>query len=495
MTGLYAKLEDMVYNAHKFLGKIAPLQPGQKAVFLQNTDIELITREEVENALERLGDTIRTVLTETDMLIQSVQHGNLQTRGNAAQFGGGWRELVMGMNNLIEAFATPVSLTGQYLNRLSKGEIPDKIVDEYEGDFNKIKRNLNTLIETTEDVTRLAEAMASGDLTVVVEERSRHDMLMQSLNRMSQRLKEVVSNVKQVANSLAVGSQELSASSENMSQGSSQQAAAAEQVSSSMEEMAANIRQNAENSCETEEIARQSAHHAQEGAEVVAEAVIAMQQIAEKIAIIEEISAQTRLLSLNATIEASRAQEHGKAFAVVAAEVRKLSDITRRAAEEISKLATSSLKVSEKAGATLSTLVPSIHKTAELVQEISAASSEQSTGATHINKALQQLDQVTQQSAAISEEIASTAENQATQAEQLQEAIGFFRVDESSSSVKKASHQNHSGENKMVLISPEDLKLLRYIKNGDGRHENGLLFKLDSEAAESDEQDDEFERY
>ncbi|MCP4405822.1 MAG: hypothetical protein GY801_52055, partial [bacterium] len=223
---------------------------------------------------------------------------------------------------------------------------------------------------------------------------------------------------------------EMQLSSEEMSQGASQQASAAEEASSTMEHMTANIRQNADNARQTEKIARQAAEQAEEGSRVLAATVVAMRQIVEKITIIEEIAIQTRLLSLNATIEAARAQEHGKAFSVVAAEVRKLSDVTKRAAEEINTLASSSLEVSERAGGMLKTLVPSIHRTAELVQEISAASGEQSMGAEQVNTAVQQLDQVIQQNTMTSEMMATVAEKSSAQAEHLRDTMQFFRIAE-----------------------------------------------------------------
>ncbi len=385
----------------------------------------------IKTNLNLLGEKTRDVLNETNLLVQAVQEGRLDVRGNAAGFGGGWRELVTGMNTMIEAFVTPIEMTATAIERIARGDIPQPIPDAYQGDFNRITRNLNLLIEANHEITRLAEAMANGNLTIEVRERSAHDTLMRALNVMLQRVQDVVATVVQAAaNRVAIGSQELRVSAETMSQGAGQQATSTEEVSSSMEQMAANIRQNADNARQTEVIALQSTTSAEHSRTVVAETATSMQHIVEKILIIEEIAMQTRLLSLNATIEAARAQEHGKAFSVVAAEVRQLSDVTKKAAEDINRLATSSLEVSNKAGEMLDTLVPSIHKTAELVQEINAASSEQSTGAEHVNSAMQQLDQITQQNAATSEEIAATVDALAAQAQQLQRTIAFFNIQE-----------------------------------------------------------------
>ncbi|MHB1400754.1 MAG: methyl-accepting chemotaxis protein, partial [Trichloromonadaceae bacterium] len=214
--------------------------------------------------------------------------------------------------------------------------------------------------------------------------------------------------------------------------GATEQAASAEEASSSMEQMAANIRQNADNALQTEKIAVKSAADAQAGGQAVAQTVSAMKEIAGKISIIEEIARQTNLLALNAAIEAARAGEHGKGFAVVASEVRKLAERSQLAAAEISQLSGSSVEVAEKAGAMLVRMVPDIQRTAELVQEIAAASKEQDTGAEQVNKAIQQLDQVIQQNASASEEMASTAEELSGQAEQLQHTIAFFKVDHNS---------------------------------------------------------------
>jgi len=278
----------------------------------------------------------------------------------------------------------------------------------------------------------VANRLAEGDLSgaIVLSGKDETGALLSSMQNMTEKLREIVGEVKSAAANVASGSQELSSSAEEMSQGASEQAAAAEEASASMEQMTSNIRQNADNALQTDKIAVKSAAAALEGGKSVVATVTAMKDIAAKISIIEEIARQTNLLALNAAIEAARAGEHGKGFAVVASEVRKLAERSQKAAAEISSLSASSVDVAEKAGQLLGMMVPDIQKTAELVQEINAASREQDLGAEQINKAIQQLDQVIQQNASASEEMASTAEELSSQAEQLQNSVAFFRLDE-----------------------------------------------------------------
>ena len=280
--------------------------------------------------------------------------------------------------------------------------------------------------------TAAAERVAAGDLTVEIESRSDDEVgrLLQAMKNMVEKLLLVVTDVNRNADSLASASEQVSATSQSLSQASSEQAASVEETSASMEQMTVSIQQNTENAKVTDGMATQAAREAADGGEAVEKTVAAMKNIAEKISIIDDIAYQTNLLALNAAIEAARAGEHGKGFAVVAAEVRKLAERAQVAAREIGAVAGSSVELAERAGQLLGTIVPSITKAADLVQEIAAGSEEQSSGVGQINAAMEQLNQLTQQNASASEELSATSEEMSAQAEQLQQLMSFFRVEE-----------------------------------------------------------------
>ncbi len=455
--------------------------------------------EKMKQAINNVAVVVQSLHNELTRLTNASNSGQLSERGKADQFKGAYAEIVRGVNSILDAVITPLNFTAECIDRISKGDNPPQITDTYHGDFNLIKDNLNALIVAMNDITNAADEMANGNLTVVLRERSPQDKLMQALSAMVSGITRVVSDIRSIAGEVASASQSISTASTEVSKGATSQAASAEEASSSMEEMVSNIKQNADSAQQTDKIANKSATDAQESGKSVVEAVAAMKEIATKVSIIEEIARQTNLLALNAAIEAARAGEHGKGFAVVAAEVRKLAERSQKAAGEINQLSGTTVKVSERAGEMLGKLVPDIQRTAELVQEIAAASKEQDTGAEQINKALVELEKVIQQNASASEEMASTTEELSSQSDQLVSALAFFRTGEEGhtatvrTAITKPARHVEAAPARVAKPNAHAASAQRTMAAKAGAGVNLRLKDKDKEKA--DDLDKEFERF
>ena len=375
-----------------------------------------------EHAIETLHENI---MTDQEMLAHShdAQMGIMALSATALPLG------VLVAFIIARGILGPLRKTVVMIQEMEKGHLQHRLQLDRADEIGQMGKAMDDFADSLEqEVVGSLSMLASGDLTFKVAPRDSQDAVRNALQKVGEDLNRLVMQVQGSSQNVSSGAQAISASTEEMSQGASEQAAAAEEASSSIEQMTANIRQNTDNAVQTEKIAVQTASDAEKGGAAVTKTVGAMQEIADKINIVEEIARQTNLLALNAAIEAARAGEHGKGFAVVAAEVRKLAERSQQAAAEINLLSTSSVEVAEQAGKLLEVIVPNIQKTAELVQEISAGSREQDAGAEQINKSIQQLDAVIQQNASASEEMASTAEELSGQSEQLAEMIAFFKV-------------------------------------------------------------------
>ena len=294
------------------------------------------------------------------------------------------------------------------------------------------------IVRPLRNVQDVLGRFAYGDLTVRADVSGRDEIgvMAATTNSTLERLGRVVTDVVTAADQLTSAASQVSSASQSLSQSATEQAASVEETSASIEQMSASIQQNSDNARVTDGIATEASAQAGEGGQAVGLTVGAMKDIAAKIAIIDDIAFQTNMLALNATIEAARAGEHGKGFAVVATEVGKLAERSQVAAAEISRLAGDSVQTAEQAGTLLDAIVPAIARTSSLVQEIAAASAEQSAGAGQITRAMSQMTQTSQQAASSSEELAATAEELMGQAQTLQQVMSFFRTGEDETPVR-----------------------------------------------------------
>jgi len=344
------------------------------------------------------------------------------------KFKGKYHDIIKGFNDSMNLIERPLNEMLIILNNIAKGDLTTEVCGEYEGGWHELKIAVNQVIAVEKLVSQQTSLIAQGNLNIDIIKRSENDQMLQSLSNMVIAIEKVINEFHTVANQIVTASQQMSDTAQLISSGASEQAASSEEVSSSIEEMLSTIEQNSQNSQATQKIAIKAAKDIIEGNNAVVQTVETMKNIAEKIAIINELARKTDLLAINAAIEAARAGEHGKGFAVVASEVRKLAERSQSASKDIDLVSKTSVEVAVNSGNLLEMIVPDINKTAQLVQEIASASMEQNTGANQISNAIQQLNDVTQRNAAASEQMATSAEQLSAQAERLLNSISFFKL-------------------------------------------------------------------
>jgi methyl-accepting chemotaxis protein len=339
--------------------------------------------------------------------------------------------LLVFMSRVVARSVTrPVREAVRVAEALARGEVLERVEVVSHDELGHLLEAMGDVTQYQRDSTEIAAEIAAGNLAVKVQPRSEQDQFGMSFLAMTRRLGEVIGEVSHTASAVAASAGLVSTSSHDLSQGTNQQASSVDETTASLEQMNASINQNARNSAEMEEMALKGLSDAEATGDAVREAVTAMRLIAAKTAIMEEIAHQTNILSLNAAIEAARAGQHGKGFSAVAAEVRRLAERSRQAALEIAEVAGASVAIAERSAELLGHLIPSIRRTTDLVQEVTAATAEQALGVTEIGRALGRVDDVTQRNAASAEELAATADDMARQADALRRHILYFRLSE-----------------------------------------------------------------
>jgi methyl-accepting chemotaxis protein len=350
---------------------------------------------------------------------------------------------------LLKGIGGSLNIATAALHKIASGDFSADVKIYMQDEIGAMLKELQAMIVKLRNSVDVAKRVSKGDLMIDFKAIDNFGgELDESLEQMVYNLRQVAITIYNGAHNVTAASQQVASAAQQMSQGAQEQASATEEVSSSMEQMAANILQNTDNSRETEKIATKALHDIEASSLSVANTVDAITSIADKIMIIEEIASKTDLLALNASVEAARAGEHGKGFAVVAAEVRKLAERSQRAATEISEISVRTVKQARASKELLSSTLPDINRTALLVQDIAAASIEQSQGADQINKAIQQLSQVTQGNASAAEEMSSNAEELNSQAEELRAAVGYFKIDHKIQTIHQSADRKHTSTNR-----------------------------------------------
>jgi methyl-accepting chemotaxis protein len=396
----------------------------------------------IKNNLNQCIDAVNALVADANMLSRAAVEGKLATRADASKHQGDYRKIVQGVDDCLDAVIGPLNVAAKYVDDISKGEIPNKITDNYNGDFNTIKNNLNAMLVYLTEMASAAEQIAQNDLTATVKPRSERDVLGNAFVKMVSGLNGTMRQTTLVVSQVAQSVDQVRSVSQDLASSSEEQSSAVEEVTSSLDRTDAQVKSSAENAGAANQLVGQTnslADTGQQKMKALTQAMAAIasssQEIAKIIKVIDDIAFQTNLLALNAAVEAARAGQAGRGFAVVAQEVRNLAERSGKAAkstadliEEAGRRTQEGVKITDETGSAFAEIVQNVVKVKDLVGEIAAASEEQAKSIAQINSAMAQVNQGAQSSSSQSTQLASTADELASLAERLRQESSRFQL-------------------------------------------------------------------